>query len=103
MNKQLYRITNITDREGNQKTEFIERAKEKHPGLIGALRYSYNNFTKEYWKTFLTRFEFIWADESNKMLSTSIVEDYEYKDGKIKVTTLNSIYYLEEVKNEMVN
>ena len=91
----MYRIVNITDREGNVKQDFIDELKVIHPELVGKI------LNKEVLKSdlFMGRLHFEWADDSNKMLKTSIVMDYVEDNDKIIVTTMNSVYTFEKETN----
>lgn len=91
----MYRIVNVTDREGNVKQEFIDELKVIHPNLIGEI------LNKEMLKSdlFLSYLRFKWADDSNKMLATSMVIDYVEDNDKIIVTTINSVYTFEKENN----
>ena len=90
-----YIITNITDREGNVKQEFIDKLKSVHPNLKG--RITNKGLLKG--NLFMSCLHFEWADDSNKMLKTSMVMDYVEDENKIVVTTMNSIYTFEKEKN----
>ena len=91
----MYRITNVTDKEGNVKQEFIDELKVVHPKLVGKI------LNKEVLKSdlFVGCLHFEWADDSNKMLKTSIVMDYVEDNDKIIVTTMNSVYTFEKENN----
>lgn len=94
----MYRIVNITDREGNVKQDFIDELKVIHPELVGKI------LNKDIFKTktsdlFMTCLHFEWADDTHKMLVTSIVTDYVEDGDKIVVTTMNSIYTFEKENN----
>ena len=91
----MYKITNITDREGNVKKEFINELKATHPELVGKI------LNKEVLKSdlFMGCLHFEWADDSNKMLKTSMVIDYVEDNDKIIVTTINSVYTFEKENN----
>ena len=41
----------------------------------------------------------MWNDDTDKMLRTSTIEEYENNDDTVKVVTRNSIYYLEKENN----
>ena len=43
--------------------------------------------------------DFMWNDNSGKMLETSSVEEYVDNGDKVKVVTRNSVYYLEKENN----
>lgn len=85
----MYKIINVTDKEGNIKQDFIDDLKSIHPNMSGEI--SYPEFTKVG-----SHFCFIWNDETNRMLRTTIIEEYENNGNDIKVVTRNSIYYLEK-------
>lgn len=87
----MYRITNVTDRAGNVKHEFIAQIKETHPDLVGKIIY------KENCEIYKDRLRFEWADNSNRMLLTSTVLNYAEDIDKIIVTTMNSIYTFEAI------
>ena len=91
----MYRITNVTDKEGNVKQEFIDELKVVHPKLVGKI------LNKEVLKSdlFMGCLLFEWADDSNKMLKTSMVIDYVEDNDKIIVTTINSVYTFEKENN----
>ena len=91
----MYRITNVTDKEGNVKQEFIDELKVVHPKLVGKI------LNKEVLKSdlFMDCLHFEWADDSNKMLKTSMVTDYVEDGDKIIVTTMNSVYTFEKENN----
>lgn len=86
-----YRITKILDKNGNSKDDFFAGMKACHPNMSGEILYPE-----------LIRvggcFRFLWNDTSGKVLTTSIIEEYENDYGKVKVVTRNSVYYLEEIK-----
>ena len=84
----MYKITNVTDREGNIKVEFMESLKNEHPEMNGYFLYPLHT---------ATRLCFIWADKSDKMLRTSPVDKYKEVNGVLKVKTQNSIYTLERM------
>lgn len=90
----MYRITNVTDREGNIKQEFIDEMKVTHPKLVGKIR------NKAVLKSnlFIDCLYFDWTDDSNKVLRTSMVMDYIEDGDKIVVTTMNSIYTFEKAE-----
>lgn len=88
----MYKITNITDRAGNIKTEFMKELVVVHPDMSGQLLYP---ITKDV--VGLIRMCFIWADNSDKILRTSIIEDYHETNELLKVITENSIYVLEKI------
>lgn len=87
----MYKIIGITDKKGHFKTDFFAAMKSYHPNMSGEILYPE-----------LIRvggcFCLLWDDDSGKMLRTSAIEKYENDNGKVKVVTRNSIYYLEEIK-----
>lgn len=91
----MYRITNVTDKEGNVKQEFIDELKVVHPKLVGKI------LNKEVLNSdlFMGCLHFEWADDSNKMLKTSMVMDYVEDNDKIIITTMNSVYTFEKENN----
>ena len=84
----MYKLTNVTDHQGNIKVEFMESLKENHPEMRGVLLYPIST---------AVRLCFIWADKSDKMLRTSPVDKYKEVNGVLKVKTQNSIYTLERM------
>ena len=90
----MYRIINITDKAGNIKEDFIAELKAVHPEMKGQLLYPIN---QELVGMGL-RLCFVWADKSEKMLRTSLIEDFSEKGNFMIITTLNSIYTLERMK-----
>ena len=89
----MYKITNVTDRNGNVKEEFIEEMKEYHPSLSGEILHH-----KDLRSGMIPVLCLRWNDASGKMLRTSTVEDYEEMEDIITITTRNSIYTLERIK-----
>lgn len=87
----MYKIVRITDKDGNDKTDFFKEMKECHPNMSGEILYPE-----------LIRvggcFCLLWNDDSGKMLRTSAIEKYENDNGNVKVVTRNSIYCLEEIE-----
>ena len=92
----MYRITNVTDRCGVVKQEFINKMKEKYPNLKGKIL----NKANLKGNIFLDCMRFEWADDSGLIMRTSLVTKCEEKDDVIKVTTLNSIYTLKREENK---
>ena len=86
---EIYRIVNITDREGNVKQDFIDELHLIHTELVGEILYP------ELIKVG-GHFCFVWNDDSEKMLRTSTIEDYFSNEDTVKVVTRNSIYYLQK-------
>lgn len=95
-NIEMYKIISVTDKDGNDKVEFMDELKSKHGDLSG--EFVYFNFM-------LSGIEngakpsccFEWNDDSGKMLRTSSVESISEWDNKIKIVTRNSVYVFEEM------
>lgn len=85
----MYKIINVTDKEGNIKQEFINEIKSVHPNLSGELLLSESPIVGKC-------LYFVWNDNSGKILRTSTIESYNNNGDIIQVTTQNSIYYLEK-------
>ena len=85
----MYKLTNVTDREGNIKVEFMESLKDEHPEMNGYFLYPIST---------AIRLCFIWADKSDTMMRTSPVDKYKEVNGVLKVKTQNSIYTLERIR-----
>ena len=88
----MYKIINVTDRDGNVKEEFMKELETNHPEMAGQLLYPITKDLKG-----LIRMCFVWTDNSDTVLSTSIVEDYQETKELLKVITENSIYTLEKI------
>lgn len=88
----MYKIIKITDRAGNPKTDFMKELTVVHPEMKGQLLYPITEDTVG-----LIRMCFIWADNSDKVLRTSIVKDYQETKELLKVVTENSIYVLKNI------
>ena len=88
----MYKITNVTDRQGNVKRDFIDEIKELHPDLRGKII----NQGDLRSNLFLCNLCFVWADEPDRMLRTSTVLDYVEDGDKIIATTMNSVYTFEK-------
>ena len=88
----MYKIVNVTDRDGNIKQAFIDELKNVHPDLSGEILYP--ELTKAGGHLCL-----LWNDDTGKMLRTSTIEEYVANGNTIKVVTRNSIYYLEKENN----
>ena len=87
----IYRIVSITDKEGNDKTDFFNEVKSIHPNMSGEILYP--ELTKAG-----GHFCLVWDDDTDKMLRTSTIEKYENDGDKVEVVTRNSIYVLEKIK-----
>lgn len=91
----MYKIIKVTDREGNIKEEFMRELMTVHPNMMGKLLYPLN---RELVDAGMMRLCFIWTDNSNKVLRTSIIQDYTHQNKTTVVTTENSIYTLERME-----
>ena len=91
----MYKIIKVTDREGNIKEEFMKQLMVDHPTMIGKLLYPLN---RELVDAGMMRLCFIWTDNSNKVLRTSIIQDYTQQNKTTVVTTENSVYTLERME-----
>lgn len=85
----MYKVINVTDKEGNIKEEFMEKLRQVHPDMKGLLLYPLST---------AQRLCFVWADKSEKMLRTSPIEGYKEDVYTVTVITENSIYTLERMK-----
>ena len=85
-----YKISNVTDRAGNVREEFMAELKAVHPDMSGVLLYPISKKSVE-----MIPLCFVWADQSDKMLRTSTIMGYREVGNIITVTTRNSIYTLE--------
>ena len=94
----MYKITNITDRQGVVKQEFINDMKSAHGDeLLGDfIYYDYMKSNIEHKPSCC----FEWADDSGKMMRTSEVESVTEYDNIIKIATRNSVYTFEKVKEK---
>ena len=94
----MYKITNVTDKQGVVKKEFINDMKSKHGDeLLGDfIYYDYMKSNIEHKPSCC----FEWADDSGKMMRTSYVESVTEYDNIIKITTRNSVYEFEKVEEK---
>lgn len=89
----MYRIINVTDKDGNAKQNLLDELRVKHPKLCGEILHKELLASN----TFMTCLCFIWADDPDRMLRTSMVLDYIEKGNRIIATTMNSIYTFEKM------
>lgn len=92
----MYKIINITDRQGNVKEKFMKELAVEHPEMTGKLLYPITKGTIG-----MIRMCFIWLDRSDRILRTSIVEDVQETKDQLTVITENSIYVLEKHINTL--
>lgn len=91
----MYRIVSVTDKNGKLKNDFMDKMKAAHPSLEGEIL----NEDLLQSNMFLGDLRFKWNDDSGKMLATSYVTDCERTEDKLVVSTMNSVYTLELVKD----
>lgn len=92
----MYKIVSVTDKSGNVKWDFIDDMKSKHgEELLGDFVY-YEHMKNNLENKPCCYFE--WADNSGKMLRTSLVESMSEWDNKVKIATMNSVYVFEKVE-----
>ena len=96
----MYKITNVTDRQGVVKQDFIDDMKLKHgEELLGDfIDYQCMKFWSDANYGISCGFE--WADDSGKMLRTSKVESVAEYGDTIKIATRNSVYEFEKVEEK---
>ena len=80
----------VKDKNGNEKTEFMEELKADHPELVGTWNFKF--FARNFGNFILA-----WDDKSNKMLKTSLVTDLKETENKVYVETQNSMYEFEKL------
>ena len=95
----MYKIINITDRNGIIKQSPIDELKLTHPNLLGDFIY-YDYMMSSIINGSESRCCFEWADDSGKMLRTSPVKSVSECDGIIEVVTMNSVYTFEKVEEK---
>lgn len=87
----IYKIVSITDREGNNKTDFFNEMQSIHLNMSGEILYP--ELTKVG-----GHFCLVWDDDTDKMLRTSAIKKYQNDGDNVEVVTRNSIYVLEKIK-----
>ena len=94
----MYKITNVTDRKGIIKQDFIDDMRLKHgEELLGDFAdYQYMKDNIEH----NISCYFQWADNSGKMLRTSKVESVVEYNDTIRIVTRNSVYEFEKVEEK---
>lgn len=92
----MYRIVSVTDKNGKLKKDFMDKMKAAHPSLEGEIL----NEDLLQSNMFLGNLRFKWNDDSGKMLATSYVIDCNRTEDKLVVSTMNSVYTLELVKDD---
>lgn len=85
----MYKIVNITDKNGNRKDNFYKELSNTHPDMIG--------MPPENIKVGSSLL-FFWDDDTTKILKTSPVTNRKINRESIVVETENSIYYLQKVE-----
>lgn len=86
MNDILYEIIKITDKNGKDRTD------GRYPLRIG--RRCKVHLKNQAFLEYKPRLK----ESYNGTLRTSNIENYEGKDGILKITTMNSIYYLKKLE-----
>lgn len=82
------KIISVKDKDGNEKTEFMEELKQNHPSMSGEWIYPF--LAQDFGSFYL-----LWDDSTDKCLVTSTVENLIQTDTKVVVTTRNSVYEFE--------
>ena len=82
------KIISVKDKDGNEKTEFMEELRQNHPSMSG--EWIYQHSVKVHGSFFL-----LWDDQTDRCLVTSTVENLIQTDTKVVVTTRNSVYEFE--------
>ena len=82
------KIVSVKDKDGNEKTEFVEELRQNHPSMSGEWIYPF--FVQNHGS-----FHLLWADQTDRCLVTSAVENFIQTDRKIVVETRNSVYEFE--------
>ena len=80
----------VKDKNGNEKTEFMNELKADHPEMTGTL-------INQFWAKNFGVLCIAWDDKSNKMLRTSFVTDFTETENKVYVETQNSMYGFEKL------
>ncbi|MEY8352511.1 hypothetical protein AALB39_04050 [Lachnospiraceae bacterium 54-53] len=88
----MYKVTNVTDRNGNVKHEAIKEIMELCADMTGEILYP------EFMKPG-NRFCFLWSGDSGRMMRTSLIDDFVEDGNVLHVTTMNTEYWLEKEEN----
>ncbi|EXG86188.1 hypothetical protein K413DRAFT_3010 [Clostridium sp. ASBs410] len=89
----MYKLTKVTDRNGNIKNEAISQMKAICPDLSGEIPYKESIAPGKH-------FCFLWTGESGRMMRTSTIEHYKENGPYVHVVTRNSEYWFKEVSEE---
>lgn len=88
--KKIYKIVSVTDKNGNVDHERISAIKDICESMAGEILYPD-----------MVRpgncLCVLWDNHSGRMMRTSVIESVKSNDKRIKVTTRNTIYELEEI------
>ena len=84
------KLISVKDKNGNEKTEFMDELKADHPDMTGV-------WINQFWAKHFGAICFAWGDKSNKMLRTSFVTDFKETENKVCVETQNSMYEFEKL------
>lgn len=95
MDKKLYKIISVTDKEGNIKQDAIDQMKEICADMVGEVVFP------ELIKAG-TRFCLLWNNDSGRMMRTSLIESFDESNLELEVVTRNSVYTLRDVSDEKV-
>ncbi len=87
----MYKVTNVTDRNGNIKHDAIAEIKELSPDMTGTILYP------EFMKPD-NRFCFLWSGDSGRMMRTSLIEVVDENGDVLHITTKNTEYWLEKME-----
>ena len=85
------KIVFVKDKDGNEKTEFMEELRQNHPSMSGEWIYQF--FVQSHGS-----FHLLWDDQTDRCLVTSAVENLIQTDTKVVVTTRNSVYEFEIIE-----
>lgn len=86
----MYKITKVTDKEGNLKISSIEQIKDICPEMTGEILYG------DLGQQVGSRFCFLWSGDSGRMMRTSPIESISETDKIIHVSTMITEYWLEK-------
>lgn len=82
------KIISVKDKNGNEKTEFMNELRQNYPSMSG--KWIYPFFVQN-----LGSFHLLWDDQTDRCLVTSAVENLTQTNTKVVVETRNSVYEFE--------
>lgn len=88
------KIISIKDKQGNEKVDFYNELKRKHPYMSGEWIYKEDAYDGG-------SFFLVWDDDSNKMLRTSLVNNIVMLENTIIVKTENSVYEFQKLNKKV--